>query len=203
MQLRRGDTLVIATHNQGKLKEFRELLEPHGLTAVPAGDLGLAVPEETGVTFEENAEIKAAAAAKAAGLPALADDSGVVVDALGGAPGVYSADWAGPAKDFALALRKVEDGLRDAGANTPALRTARFVAVLCLVMPGHPAEFFKGEVEGTIVWPPRGTNGFGYDPIFVPDGHERTFGEMRRSEKQALSHRARAFARFAEARLPK
>lgn len=199
--LQPGETLVIATHNKGKLREFADLLAPHGLAAKLAGDLGLPEPEETGITFEENAEIKAVAAAKVSGLPALADDSGVVVDALGGAPGVHSARWAGPSKDFGAAMEKVEEGLRDAGAVTPSERGARFVAVLCLAFPDGTCEFWRGEIEGTMIWPPRGTNGFGYDPMFVPEGETRTFGELTREEKHGRSHRARAFARFAAARL--
>ncbi len=199
--LHAGETLVIATHNQGKLREFADLLQPYGLSAKLAGDLGLPEPDETGITFEDNAEIKAVAAAKASGLPALADDSGVVVDALGGAPGVHSARWAGPAKDFALAMEKVEEGLRDAGALTLAERTARFVAVLCLAFPDGTSEFWRGAIEGTMVWPPRGQNGFGYDPMFVPEGEAKTFGELTRAEKHGRSHRARAFALFAAARL--
>jgi XTP/dITP diphosphohydrolase len=207
--LRAGEKLVVATHNAGKASEFAALFAPYGVETVSAGSLGLAAPKETGTTFEENAVIKARAAAAAAGLPALSDDSGIVVDALDGAPGVYSADWAGPGGNFAVAMQAVEDGLRKAGAVTPAERTARFVAVLCLAFPGGGHETFRGEVEGTLVWPPRGTNGFGYDPMFVPQGYEQTFGEMPNDAKQgwshgdgALSHRARAFAAFAAARLP-
>jgi XTP/dITP diphosphohydrolase len=196
-----GDRLVVASHNRGKLREFETLLKPHGLSVVLAADLGLPEPDETGTTFEENAEIKAIAAAEAAKLPALADDSGVVVDALGGDPGVYSARWAGPAKDFAMAMAKVEEKLRATGAVTPAARRARFVAVLCLAFPDGFAELYRGEVEGTLVWPPRGSGGFGYDPMFVPTGLTRTFAEITPEEKHAVSHRARAFAKFAEARL--
>jgi XTP/dITP diphosphohydrolase len=207
--LRAGEKLVVATHNAGKAHEFAALFTPYGVETVSAGSLGLAAPEETGTTFEENALIKARAAAEATGLPALSDDSGLVVDALDGAPGVYSADWAGPGGDFAVAMQAVEDGLRKVGAATPAKRTARFVAVLCMAFPGGGHETFRGEVEGTLVWPPRGTNGFGYDPMFVPEGYDETFGEMPSDAKQgwshgggALSHRARAFAAFAAARLP-
>lgn len=208
--LHAGEKLVVATHNAGKAREFAALFAPFGVETVSAGSLGLPVPEETGTTFEENALIKARAAADAAKLPALSDDSGLVVDALGGAPGVYSADWAGPDGDFAVAMQAVEDGLRKAGASAPSARTARFVAVLCLAFPGGGHETFRGEVEGMLVWPPRGENGFGYDPMFVPEGFDRTFGEMPSDAKQgwshgngALSHRARAFAAFAVARLPK
>jgi XTP/dITP diphosphohydrolase len=199
--LRAGETLVIASHNKGKLREFADLLGPHGLNAKLAGDLGLPEPDETGVTFEENAELKAVAAAKASGMPALADDSGVVVDALGGAPGVHSARWADPDKNFARAMEKVEKGLRDVGALTPAERSARFVSVLCLAFPDGTSEHWRGEIEGTMVWPPRGQNGFGYDPMFVPEGEIRTFGELTREQKHGRSHRARAFAKFAAARL--
>jgi XTP/dITP diphosphohydrolase len=200
-RLSAGDRLVVASHNRGKLKEFETLLAPHGLSVLLAGDLGLPEPEETGTTFEENALIKALAAAEAAKMPALADDSGVVVEALGGEPGVYSARWAGPEKDFRAAMARVEDRLREAGAVTPDKRGARFVAVLCLAFPDGASEFYRGEVAGTLVWPPRGSGGFGYDPMFVPVGLTRTFAEITPAEKHAVSHRARAFARFAEARL--
>jgi XTP/dITP diphosphohydrolase len=199
--LKRGETLVVATHNKGKLREFADLLAPHGLAAKLAGDLGLPEPEETGVTFEENAAIKAIAAATASGMPALADDSGVVVDALGGAPGVYSARWAGPGKDFMFAMERVEEGLKAAKALTPSERAARFVAVLCLAFPDGTTESWRGEIEGTLIWPPRGTHGFGYDPMFVPEGETRTFGELTREEKHGRSHRARAFQKFAAAKL--
>lgn len=205
-------TIVIATHNAGKLKEFAELMAPFGFTAKSAGELGLAEPEETGTTFEANAYLKAHAAAAATGLPALSDDSGLCVDALGGAPGVYTADWAtlpGGGRDFGQAMRRTEDALRAAGAATPEARRGRFVSVLCLAFPDGAAEYFRGEVEGALVWPPRGEKGFGYDPVFLPDGHARTFGEMASGEKhgwrpgeaEALSHRARAFRKFALARL--
>lgn len=203
-QLKRGDRLVIASHNPGKVREIGALIAPFGIEAVSAGELGLDEPEETGTTFEANAEIKAIAAAEASGLPSLADDSGLVVDALGGDPGIYSARWAGPAKDFAKAMQEVENLLRQAGATEPAQRMARFVAVLCLAWPDGETTSWRGEIEGDIVWPPRGDQGFGYDPIFRPEGHRRTFGEMDADEKHGwreghdpLSHRARAFARFA------
>jgi len=202
-RLRPGDRLVVATHNRGKLKEFESLLAPHGLGVLLASDLALPEPDETGTTFEENARIKAIAAAEAAKMPALADDSGVAVDALGGEPGVYSARWAGPEKDFRVAMAKVEEKLRAAGAMTPERRGARFVAVLCLAFPDGAAECYRGEVAGTLVWPPRGSGGFGYDPMFVPAGLAHTFAEITPEEKHAVSHRARAFARFAEARLIK
>jgi XTP/dITP diphosphohydrolase len=201
MRLQRGDTLVIATHNQGKLREFAGLVAPHGLKAVSSGDLGLPEPEETGDSFEANARLKAIAAAKAAGLPALADDSGVAVDALAGAPGIYSARWAGPTRDFTIAMAKVEEELRERQADAAADRRARFVAVVALASPDGESETWRGETEGTLIWPPRGANGFGYDPMFEPAGHDRTFGEMSAEEKHAFSHRARAFALFAAAKL--
>jgi XTP/dITP diphosphohydrolase len=199
--LKRGDTLVFATHNPAKLREIGEMVSPFGLKVVSAGALALPEPEETGLTFEENAILKAAAAATASGHPALADDSGLVVDALGGDPGIYSARLAGPNKDFGHAMQMIEDQLQKAGATEPAQRCARFVAVLALAFPDGRTETFRGEVEGHLVWPPRGPNGFGYDPMFVPEGRERTFGEMEGHEKAKLSHRARAFAAFAHAML--
>lgn len=197
--------LLIASHNAGKIAEFRELLEPLGFTIVSATDKGLDEPDETGDSFEANAELKAVAAAEASGLIALSDDSGLVVDALGGAPGIYSARWAGPSKDFGGAMRTIEEKLQAEGAVRPERRSARFVAVLCLAAPDGTTRSFRGEVEGTLVWPPRGTLGFGYDPMFLPDGEDRTFGEMASEEKhgwtpgsdRALSHRARAFRLFA------
>lgn len=207
-QLDKGETLVVASHNPGKVREIDDLIAPFGFAALSASALDLPEPEETGTTFEENAHIKSIAAATRAGLPALADDSGLVVDALDGAPGIYSARWAGADKDFARAMRVVEERLQAAAATTPETRTARFVAVLSLAFPDGSSEAFRGEVEGTIVWPPRGDRGFGYDPIFLPVGHSLTFGEMSAKEKHGwdgigdgLSHRARAFARFARARL--
>jgi XTP/dITP diphosphohydrolase len=201
--------ILIATHNPGKLREMRQLLAPHGVEALSAGELGLAEPEETGATFAENARIKAVAAANASGLPAFADDSGLAVDALGGAPGVHSARWAGPEKDFAKAMQTVDDALRARGAITPRDRTAHFVSALCVAWPDGHTEEFEARVDGTLVWPPRGTAGFGYDPMFRPDGHARTFGEMTSDEKHGLpprgtglSHRARAFLKLAAACLP-
>lgn len=198
--------VIIATHNPGKLEEMRGLLAPYGVDAVSAGDLGLPEPEETGLTFTENARIKAVSAATAAGLPAFADDSGLCVDALGGAPGLYTARWAGPEKDFMAAMTRVEEELREAGAELPDLRRAHFVSALCLAWPDGHVEDFEGVVNGTLVWPPRGPAGFGYDPMFQPDGHERTFGEMTGAEKhglpplgKGLSHRARAFMALAQA----
>ena len=199
--LHRGDKLVFATHNADKIREIDEMVAPFGLTVASASALGLPEPAETGKTFEENAILKAAAAAIASGHPALADDSGLEVDALSGDPGIYSARWAGPEKDFAVAMEKIEEKLKALGATTPASRTARFVAVLCLAFPDGRTETYRGEVEGHLVWPPRGPNGFGYDPMFVPQGKERTFGEMDPHEKHQMSHRARAFAAFAHARL--
>ena len=197
--------LVIATHNPGKLAEMRELLSPHGVTAISASDLNLAEPEETGDSFAANAKIKAAAAAMAANLPAFADDSGLVVEALDGAPGIYSARWAGPSKDFNGAMTRIERLLAERGATEPARRKAHFVSALCVAWPDGHLEEVEARVDGTLVWPPRGTAGFGYDPMFLPDGFERTFGEMNSIEKhglpplgKGLSHRARAFVKRAE-----
>ena len=198
--------LVIATHNPGKLAEMRELLAPYGIEATSAGDLGLHEPDETGMTFRDNARIKAEAASKATGLPAFADDSGIVVDGLDGAPGIYSARWAGPNKDFARAMGMIDEKLRERGATAPADRRAHFVSALCVAWPDGHLEEFEARVDGTLVWPPRGDQGFGYDPMFLPDGHARTFGEMPSEEKhglpprgKGLSHRARAFLKLAEA----
>ena len=205
MHRRITSQLVIATHNPGKLAEMRELLEPHGVEAIPAGDLGLDEPEEAGKTFRANAAIKAVAAAKAAKLPAFADDSGLVVDALDGAPGIYSARWAGPNKDFMVAMTQIERLLRERGATTPDQRRAHFVSALCVAWPDDHVEEVEARTDGTLVWPPRGTAGFGYDPAFLPDGYTRTFGEMTSIEKHGLpplglglSHRARAFVKLAE-----
>jgi XTP/dITP diphosphohydrolase len=200
--LQRGERLVMATHNLGKLREIEVLVAPHGMSVASAGELGLPEPEETGVTFEENAALKAVAAATASGLPALADDSGLAVDALGGAPGVYSARWAGPEKDFAAAMKSVEEKLQALGATSPDRRHAHFVAVLALAFPDGTCDLFRGEVHGHLVYPPRGPHGFGYDPMFVPEGEAETFGEMSADRKRSMSHRARAFAKFAAARLP-
>jgi XTP/dITP diphosphohydrolase len=200
--LQRGERLVVATHNIGKLREIEVLVAPHAMSVVSAADLGLPEPEETGVTFEANAALKAVAAATASGLPSLADDSGLAVDALGGAPGVYSARWAGPEKDFAAAMGRVEEKLQALGATATEHRKAHFVAVLALAFPDGSVDLFRGEVHGHLVYPPRGPNGFGYDPMFVPEGNDETFGEMTAERKRTLSHRARAFALFAEARLP-
>jgi XTP/dITP diphosphohydrolase len=187
-----GDRLVVATHNRGKLDEMAALLRPFGVLAVSAGSLGLAEPEEIGDSFEANAELKALAAAKASGLPALADDSGLVVPALDGAPGIYSARWAGPERDFARAMALVEERLR--GKSD---RRAHFVAVLALAWPDGQVECFRGEVHGDLVFPPRGKRGFGYDPIFVPAGGSETFGEMEPAAKHAMSHRGAAFRKLA------
>ena len=196
---------MIATHNPGKLAEMQELLAPHGVEAVSAGDLGLAEPEETGDSFAANARIKASTAAKAAGLPAFADDSGIVVDALDGAPGIYSARWAGENKDFTAAMSRIERLLQERGATREQQRSAHFVSALCVAWPDGHLEEVEARVDGTLVWPPRGTAGFGYDPMFMPDGFDRTFGEMTSVEKHGLpplglglSHRARAFVKLAE-----
>lgn len=201
--LQHGEKLVVATHNAGKVREFATLVAPYAITVASAGELGLPEPEETGATFEENAALKARAAATASGLPSLADDSGLAVEALGGAPGIYSARWAGPAKDFDAAMARVEEKLQALGAAAPAQRKAYFVAVLALAFPDGSCDLFRGEVHGHLVYPPRGANGFGYDPMFVPEGNTETFGEMAAARKHAMSHRARAFALFAEARLPR
>jgi XTP/dITP diphosphohydrolase len=197
--------LAIATHNAGKLREIEELLAPFGIVPLSAAALGLEEPEETGSTFRDNAVLKAKAAAQASGLVALSDDSGLCVEALDGAPGIYSARWAGPRKDFGAAMARVERELK-ARAAPPPWRAA-FVSVLALAWPDGADEAFEGRVDGVLVFPPRGTAGFGYDPIFLPDGHDRTFGEMNAEEKHgipadgslALSHRARAFQKFARA----
>lgn len=189
-----GTRLVVATHNKGKLAEMADLLRPYGLDCVSAGALGVVEPDETGTTFEANAALKARHTAAATGLPSLADDSGLCVDALDGDPGVYTANWAGPKRDFARAMRMVEAAL-DGAAD----RRAQFVSVLALALPDGTLEIFRGEAHGTLVWPPRGKNGFGYDPVFVPDGHAVTFGEMDPAAKHAISHRAVAFAKFRDA----
>jgi XTP/dITP diphosphohydrolase len=198
--------LVVATHNPGKLREMRELLESFRVEAVAADALGLEEPEETGASFRANARIKAEAAAQATGLPAFADDSGLAVDALGGAPGIHSARWAGPGKDFRHAMEKVEGMLRERDAFDPAARRAHFVSALCVAWPDGHREEFEATVDGTLVWPLRGDKGFGYDPMFLPDGHALTFGEMSNEDKhglpprgRGLSHRARAFLKLAEA----
>lgn len=210
LRLRRGDRLVLATHNDGKLREFKELLRPFGLDIVSAGELDLPEPDETGTTFVENARIKAHAAAKAANCIALADDSGLVVEAIGGRPGVYTANWAqsGNMRDYRVGMRRVEDSLQAAGALSPADRRGSFNATLCLAHPDGREALFVGVVEGVMVWPPRGDKGFGFDPMFMPDGFDITFGEMGSEEKHSwapgkigLSHRARAFGLFVDAAL--
>lgn len=193
-RLHQGQRLVVASHNAGKVGEIGHLLAPWEIAVLSAGDLGLAEPEETGTSFAANAALKAHAAAEAAGLPALADDSGLAVDALGGDPGIFSARWAGPTKDFRLAMAKVHEAM----GNAPD-RRARFVCALALAWPDGDEALFEGTVEGTIVWPPRGENGFGYDPIFQALGHTLTFGEMEAAAKHAISHRAAAFAKLTEA----
>jgi len=202
-------TIVVASHNGGKIREIQDLIGPLGFTAKSAAELNFIEPDETGTTFEENAIIKALASARVSRMPALSDDSGLVIDALDGAPGVYTANWAETldgTRDFPMAMQKVETALEDAGATSPTARTARFVSVLCLAWPDGHTELFRGEVEGTVAWPPRGNQGFGYDPIFQPQGYEATFGEMSAEQKhgwkpgepEALSHRARAFKLFVE-----
>ena len=194
--LRRGAKLVIASHNEGKVREITELLAPCGIEAVSASALGLAEPEETGETFADNAKIKAIEVAKASGLPALADDSGLEVAGLGGAPGIHSARWGGVERDFGLAMARVKHELDAAGVTDDR---ANFTCALALGLPGGGAQVFEGRVFGTVVWPPRGTHGFGYDPIFVPHGFRETFGEMEPAQKHAMSHRARAFDKLMRA----
>ncbi len=197
--------LVIATHNPGKLAEMTELLAPHGVEAISAGALGLGEPEETGDSFGANARIKAIAAATAAQLPAFADDSGLAVEALDGAPGIYSARWAGESKDFTAAMTRIERLLQERGATISEQRKAHFVSALCVAWPDDHLEEVEARADGILVWPPRGSAGFGYDPAFLPDGHARTFGEMTSLEKHGLpplglglSHRAKAFVKLAE-----
>ena len=190
------ERLVVASHNPGKVREIGDLLAPLGVNAVSAGELNLPEPEETETTFSGNAQLKAVTAARGSGLPALAEDSGLAVDALDGAPGIYSARWAGPTKDFSLAMEKVEEALAGKGASTPQARRAHFICSLCLAWPDGHFECFEGRVSGELVWPPRGANGFGYDPVFLADGHEITFGEMDPEAKHAISHRADAFAKL-------
>ncbi|MEH6728155.1 MAG: RdgB/HAM1 family non-canonical purine NTP pyrophosphatase [Hyphomicrobiales bacterium] len=199
-----GGKLVLASHNAGKLREIRDLVVPHGIDVVSAAELDLPEPDETGTTFAANAKLKALASASATGLPALSDDSGLSVDCLDGDPGIYSARWAGPDKDFAQAMRNVQEAMLAKGANEPGKRGAQFVSSLCLAYPDGETFVFEGIIRGEIVWPPRGTQGFGYDPIFLPENHDKTFGEMTPQEKHGprpdggtgLSHRARAFALF-------
>jgi XTP/dITP diphosphohydrolase len=193
LRLVRGDALVVATHNPGKVREIAALLAPYGIVTRSAAELGLREPEETGATFAENAMLKARAAADEADLPALADDSGLAVEALNGAPGIYSARWAGAKKDFAAAMARVQRELRKSGTSNV---TAKFVCALALARPDEDGEIFEGEVQGHLEFPPRGDKGFGYDPIFVADGMTQTFGEIDPAQKHAMSHRARAFEKF-------
>ncbi len=198
MKIGRGSEIVVASHNPGKVREIRELFEPLGIVALGAAELGLVEPEETGTTFEDNAILKARASADASGRVALADDSGLSVDALEGAPGVYSARWAGPDKDFRVAMARVE---RELTARRTRAPTAKFVCVLALAEPHGEVKTFLGEVGGRLTFPPRGDKGFGYDPIFIADGMEQTFGEIASSTKHGMSHRARAFSKLIESRI--
>jgi XTP/dITP diphosphohydrolase len=194
-----GTKLVVASHNSGKVREIRALLEEFGVTPVSAGDMGLPEPIEDGESFIANAEIKALAAARATNIISLSDDSGFAVDILDGAPGIYSARWAGPEKDFSLAMQTVEDKLAEKKATEPAKRSASFICALTIAWPDGHTESFEGRIDGTAVWPPRGSNGFGYDPVFVPAGFDQTFGEMDPSAKHAMSHRANAFRQLIDA----
>lgn len=198
-RLERGQKLVVASHNPGKVREIGDLIQPFGLQAVSAGDLGLPEPEETESTFTGNAELKARAAATAADLPALADDSGLEVFALGGAPGIFSARWAGPSKDFTVAMQRVMSELAAQDASPNNSRVANFTCALSLAWPDGHCETFEGKVFGHLTWPMRGDKGFGYDPIFIPKGHDVTFAEMDPAEKHAMSHRAEAFKQFVDA----
>ena len=191
-----GGRLVVASHNPGKVREIADLLAPFGIEAESAGELGLEEPEETGDTFRANAELKALAAAKAANLPALADDSGLCVNALNGAPGIYSARWAGPSKDFGFAMEKLRRGMLEAGLSDVS---AHFICGLALAWPDGHIDYFEGRVDGELTWPPRGEKGFGYDPVFIPDGHDITFGEMEPDAKHGMSHRAHAFRQLVNA----
>ena len=191
--LRRGVTLVIASHNEGKVRELTELFAPCGIECISAASLGLPEPEETGATFADNAKLKAIAAAKAAGMLACSDDSGLEVEALGGAPGIHSARWSGPNKDFRVAMERVRHELETSGTTD---HRANFTCALALAAPNGDAVAVTGKVHGTIVWPPRGTRGFGYDPIFVPEGYSETFGEMEPELKNLLSHRMHAFEKL-------
>lgn len=202
-KLEAGTRLVVASHNPGKIREINDLIRPYGMSAVSASELGISEPEETETTFAGNARLKALHSAKASGLPALSDDSGLEVEALGGDPGVYSARWAGASKDFTYAMQRVEQGLREKFASDPASRRANFTAVLCLAWPDGETEVFEGKVFGHLVWPPRGDKGFGYDPIFLADDETLTFGEMEAERKHTISHRARAFAQFVAALMDK
>jgi len=193
VRLPRGSQLVVASHNEGKVREIKALLGPHGIVAVSAGSLGLPEPDETGTTFAANAELKAHASAKASGHAALADDSGLCVEALGGDPGIFSARWAGPTKDFRVAMNRVHDELRHKGLKTSP---AKFVCALSIALPSGEVQTFQGEVHGSLTFPPRGDHGFGYDPIFIADGMEETFAEIDPAKKHAMSHRAKAFEKL-------
>jgi XTP/dITP diphosphohydrolase len=193
MRLPRGSQLVVASHNAGKVREIKALLGPHGIQPLSAGALGLPEPEETGLTFAANAELKAHASANGSGHAALADDSGLCVDGLDGAPGIYSARWAGPTKDFRIAMNRIRDELRHKGLSTSA---ARFVCALCIALPSGESQVFEGEVHGHLTFPPRGDHGFGYDPIFIADAMEETFAEIDPAKKHAMSHRAKAFEKL-------
>lgn len=193
MRLPRGSHLVVASHNEGKVREIKALLGPHGIQPVSAGSLGLPEPEETGKTFAANAELKAHASAKGSGHAALADDSGLCVEALDGAPGIHSARWAGPAKDFRVAMNRIHDELRHKGLTTSK---AKFVCALCIALPSGESQVFEGEVHGHLTFPPRGAHGFGYDPIFIAEGMEETFAEIDPAKKHAMSHRAKAFEKL-------
>ena len=206
MKLPRGTKQLIATHNGGKLEEFKQLFAPFGLDLVSAGELGLPEPEETGTNFIENARLKAHAAAELSGIISLADDSGLCVDALDGAPGIYTARWAGPDRDFEMGMARVEKELVGAGATRPEQRKGSFNATLCLAEPGGKDMIFEGIARGELVWPPRGDLGFGFDPVFMPEGFDITFGQMPAQDKHSwkpgnpgLSHRAKAFALLVEA----
>jgi len=193
MRLPRGSQLVVASHNEGKVREIKALLGPHGIIAVSAASLGLPEPEETGESFAANAQIKALASASASGHAALADDSGLCVDGLDGAPGIYSARWAGPTKDFRIAINRVHDELRHKGLSTSS---AKFVCALCVALPSGENHVFEGEVRGHLTFPGRGEHGFGYDPIFIADTMQETFGQIDPARKHAISHRAKAFEKL-------
>ena len=191
-----NEKIVIATHNKGKLEEFAQLLKPHGVTIFSAGGLGLTEPEETEDNFRGNARIKALFAMTHSGLIAISDDSGLCVDALNGEPGVYTADWAGPTRDWNMAMRNVEEKLQSGGATTPAQRKGQFKCTLCVMWPDGHEKFYEGVAHGQLVWPPRGLLGHGYDPVFVPDGQDQTFAEMTPSKKNSLSHRGLALTKL-------
>jgi XTP/dITP diphosphohydrolase len=196
--LKSGTRIVVASHNKGKIAEINDLVRPYGLEAISAGSLGLPEPEETETTFAGNARLKAVASMLGSGLPSLSDDSGLEVEALDGAPGIYSARWAEPSKDFNVAMKKVADELTAKGAWTGAGPRANFMCALCLAIPGQEPLIFEGRVHGHLIFPPRGPKGFGYDPMFVPDGETLTFGEMTAAQKHTMSHRARAFKLFVD-----